>query len=208
MSIFESLARGVSQTPRRPETESRAAESRARSDFHGMNDDAFGDMVERDELQRWIRAQKIDYNSTSKKDQIYKDALIPEFNYVLSRGIYAKMHTAESKHACQIHFRLHPDGDKLVWVGGVASSYSGSRELPLAAVSLVSVGKSTASFNSCGSAELADAGSCMSLILPSSLVLGEPQSLDLEFSTPSEVSQGPVSPHLYGDDSRAASFLH
>jgi len=142
---------------------------------------------DRAQLVRWLKAQQVDYRSTLRQDDVHKDSLVPEFSYVLSRGVYAKQHTAGPPNACQVHLRLAPGAGKVTWMGGLPNAFSGGREVALSDVLLVSVGKGTAGIAGCRSAEQVDPACCMSLVLPHALLTGTPQSLNLEFATPTEV---------------------
>jgi hypothetical protein len=107
-----------------------------------------GEEAELQALEAWLYAQKIDYKNVSKTDQTAKvETLIPEFNIVLSRGIYAKQHVEGVPIAYQINLRLHSSGEKIIWHGGCESSFSSAREIYLSDVCLVSTGLGTSAFN-------------------------------------------------------------
>jgi hypothetical protein len=176
---------------RRSRSQSSRASSRAssRSSEDLAQEEAYEN--ERDQLISWLQGQKVDYKSVSKDDRSKKSALIDEFCYILSRGVYAKQHVPDEANACQIYLKLEPAGilgwtHKLTWVGGVVSDYSGLREVEFSDVSLVSVGLGTAGFHASKSAERADPSCCLSLVLPRTLLLDAPRSLDLEFASQAE----------------------
>jgi hypothetical protein len=199
MPRLNSRSQSISQSSR---ASSRSSEDQAYEDAYE---------TEREQLVAWLQDQKVDYKTVSRDDQDKKKALLAEFCYVLSRGVYAKQHVSDEANACQIYLKLEPAGilgwaHKLTWAGGVASDYSGLREVEFSDVSLVSVGLGTAGFHASRSADRADPACCLSLVLPRTLLLDAPRSLDVEFASAAECEALAYGLSLVISDGHPAQF--
>mmetsp|Transcript_35436 Transcript_35436/g.72227 ORF Transcript_35436/g.72227 Transcript_35436/m.72227 type:complete len:238 (-) Transcript_35436:348-1061(-) len=160
-------------------------------------------------LRAWVKSQKVDFDKISDTDDTSKGQLVLEFNWIISQGLSAKQHIAGVDNPFQIFIRLHENGNKLVWAGGVANSWSGAREVDIASVTLVSTGLGSAGFRECSSSKRfgVDPAACLSLVLPYSFLGSQPHSLDLELASATECAAIAYGFSLVTTDGHSAEFL-